>query len=73
MKKANPAAGYILLVALVMLLGLVVYTVVRDLSIADDAVRFAESKVEQVGKEIEKATPKAKTDRQQGRVWEGTM
>ncbi|MGD9141077.1 MAG: hypothetical protein PVJ42_06005 [bacterium] len=71
MKKANPAAGYALLVVLVMLLGLVVYTVARDLSLTDDAVRLAETQIQEVEKKIEKTTQKAK--RQQGRIWEGTM
>ena len=70
MKKANPAAGYALLVVLVALLGLVVYTVLRDLSLADDAVRLAETQIQEVEKKIEKVTPKQK---KQGKIWEGTM
>lgn len=71
MKKSHPAAGYALLVVLIMLLGLVVYTVVSDLSLADDAVRLAETQIKEVEKKIEKSTPKPK--RQQGTIWEGTM
>ncbi len=73
MKEGNPAAGYVLLVLLVLLLGLVIATVARDISGGDDTIQVAEPAVEAEKQVQQPAAHQPKPKQPQGRIWEGTM
>ncbi len=73
MKQGNPVVGYALLVVAVLLLGLVIATVARDIRGTGGAVQIAEPGVtpDQQAQQPAARQPQAKP--QQGRVWEGIM
>ena len=72
MKEGNPVTGYVLLVLLVLVIGLVITTVARDMTAGDDPVQTLEPQEEDTQSQGTAARqPGSKP--QQGRVWEGTM
>jgi hypothetical protein len=72
MKQGNPITGYALLLVLVLLVGLVITTVARDMMAGDEPIEISEPEAE----DTQTQKPTAQQSRsvpQQGRVWEGTM
>ena len=72
MKQGNPITGYALVLILVLLVGLVITTVVRDMMAGDEPIEIAEPEAQ----DTQTQKPTAQQSRsvpQQGRIWEGTM
>lgn len=73
MKQGSPAMGYALLAAAVLLLGLVIATVARDLSGEDDTAGAPPAGATAAQQTSKPAAQQAKQKPQQGRIWEGVM
>jgi hypothetical protein len=73
MKKGNPIAGYALILLLVLLVGLVITTVARDIMGKNEPVQVAEPGDGDETQTQKPAAQQAKSRPQQGRIWEGTM
>ena len=73
MKRGNPVVGYALLAAVILLLGLVIATVARDISGRDGTVQVAEPGAKLNAQVQKPAAQQPKPKPQQGRIWEGVM